>query len=44
MFLICDVGPGRKGSGKLNPNKQTKNQAAMRPLRNLCRLGGAELG
>lgn len=23
MFLICDAGPGRKGSGRLNPNKQT---------------------
>lgn len=23
VFLICDTGPGRKGSGRLNPNKQT---------------------
>lgn len=44
MFLICDAGPERKGSRRLNPNKQTKNQAAMRPLRNLCWSGGAELG
>lgn len=23
MFLICDTWPGRKGSGRLNPNKPT---------------------
>lgn len=31
MFLIHDAGPGRKGSGRLNPNKQTTRQPCHTP-------------
>lgn len=39
MFLICDTGPGRKGGGRLNPNKQTSKQ----PCRAPCATTALEL-
>lgn len=39
MFLICDTGPVRKDSGRLNPTHQPTNRAAV-PQSLWGRLGG----